>query len=255
VTVSIRALQEERLMLLEEKQRRISRRLFHYMHPEENVIWRGADNKDFPNGATIYNRHLYPRHMEFFRVGAQYRERAAICANRVGKTISIGGYELTAHLTGLYPDWWEGRVFPNSTRCWAAGKTNETTRDILQATLLGEVAHEGQRKIVTGTGLIPGDLIGEITWRQGVADLVDTVKVKHRNRGWSVLGFKAYAQGRGSFEGTAQHCVLLDEEPPLDIYGECLVRTATTGGIIMLTFTPLEGRSETVNQFMTKGKG
>ena len=43
--------------------------------------------------------------------------------------------------------------------------------------------------------------------------------------------------------------IWLDEEPPLDVYGECLIRTATTNGIIMLTFTPLEGLSDTVLQF------
>ena len=42
----------------------------------------------------------------------------------------------------------------------------------------------------------------------------------------------------------------LDEEPPLDVYGECLIRTATTNGIIMLTFTPLSGMSNVVLQFM-----
>ena len=30
-------------------------------------------------------------------------------------------------------------------------------------------------------------------------------------------------QGRGSFEGTEQHVIWLDEEPPMDVYGECLI--------------------------------
>ncbi len=68
--------------------------------------------------------------------------------------------------------------------------------------------------------------------------------------GWSTLGFKSYQQGRGSFEGTALHGIWLDEEPPEDVYGECLIRTATTDGIVMLTFTPLAGMSEVVMSFM-----
>jgi phage terminase large subunit-like protein len=44
--------------------------------------------------------------------------------------------------------------------------------------------------------------------------------------------------------------IWLDEEPDISIYGECVIRTATTSGIVMLTFTPLEGMSETVLQFM-----
>ncbi len=39
-------------------------------------------------------------------------------------------------------------------------------------------------------------------------------------------------------------------EPPLDVYGECVIRTATTNGIVMLTFTPLEGMSEVVMSFL-----
>ncbi len=74
--------------------------------------------------------------------------------------------------------------------------------------------------------------------------------VKHVTGGHSTLGMKAYNQGRGSFEGTAQHVIWLDEEPPMDVYGECLIRTATTNGIIMLTFTPLSGLSDVVLQFM-----
>jgi phage terminase large subunit-like protein len=64
------------------------------------------------------------------------------------------------------------------------------------------------------------------------------------------LGLKSYQQGRGSFEGTSLHVIWLDEEPPVDVYGECLIRTATTNGIIMLTFTPLEGLSDVVMSFL-----
>lgn len=227
--------------LLAEKSRRQNQRRFYRMFPDEDTIQ--------PDGSVVHARHKYGKHLEFFRVGAEYRERCLMAANRVGKTYGGGGYETACHLTGLYPAWWEGRRFDAPVRWWAAGKTNETTRDIVQTTLLGDIAFAGPRKTVSGTGMVPGDLIGGITWKQGVADLVDTIKVKHVSGKWSVLGLKSYQQGRGSFEGTAQHGIWLDEEPPLDVYGECLIRTATTNGIIMLTFTPLEGLSDTVLQF------
>jgi phage terminase large subunit-like protein len=230
--------------LLAEKQKRHRQRLFYRLFPAEDTPQQ--------DGTIFYARHKYPRHMELFEAGATYRERCFMAANRVGKTFGGGAYETTCHLTGLYPDWWKGKRFTTPVRWWAAGKTNETTRDIVQAALLGEIAYEGSRKGVTGTGVIPGALIGGITWKQGVQDLADTVKVKHVSGRWSTLGLKSYQQGRGSFEGTAQHGVWLDEEPPMDIYGECLVRTATTGGLILLTFTPLEGHSETVMQFLPK---
>ncbi len=103
-----------------------------------------------------------------------------------------------AERCGYYPPWWQGRRFSGPVRCWAAGKTNETTRDVPQLTLLGPVVYEGDRKTVAGTGLIRGEFLEPPFWKQGVANLVDTVKVQHVNGGLSLLGFKAYKQGRGS---------------------------------------------------------
>lgn len=202
-------------------------------------------------------RDLYQKHLEFFWAGSIFRERCAMCANRVGKSEGMGGYETALHLTGLYDEvthgWWEGRIFDEPVRFWAAGKTNETTRDIVQAKLFGEVLGSGASKRVSGTGLIPGDLIEEITWKAGVPNLIDTAHIRHKSGGLSIIGLKSYQQGRGSFEGTEQDGIWLDEEPPLDIYGECLIRTATTNGMIYITFTPLEGMSEVVMQFLPGG--
>ncbi len=125
-----------------------------------------------------------------------------MAANRVGKTLGAGGFETAAHLTGEYPRWWKGRRFERPVKWWAAGRTNETTRDIVQATLLGQVTRDG-RKHFDGTGVIPGEALGSVTWKQGGSDLVDTIKVRHGSGNWSTLGFKSYQQGRGSFERTS----------------------------------------------------
>lgn len=225
------------LGLIEEAQRRRQRRRFFDFYPDEGPL----------------RRALYPRHMDFFAAGARYRERCFLAANRTGKTEGGGGYETTCHLTGLYPSWWTGRRFDAPIYAWMAGKYSETARDILQAKMLGAVRHEGSSRIVDGTGLVPGDLLGRATWKQGVPDMVDSIPVRHVSGGWSHLGIKSYQQGRGSFEGTEQHVIWLDEEPPMDIYGECLIRTGTTKGLIMLTFTPLSGISEVVRQFLPGG--
>lgn len=227
----------ELLELLEEKRRRESRRKLFTYYPDEGPL----------------RRELYPKHMEFFGAGRDYRERCFLAANRIGKTEGAGGYETALHLTGKYPDWWRGRRFERAVKFWAAGKTNETTRDIVQAKLFGDITFAGVRKSVTGTGLVPGEDIGAIAWKQGVPDMIDTIRVKHVTGAWSRLGLKSYQQGRGSFEGTEQDGIWLDEEPPIDIYGECLIRTATTGGLIYITFTPLEGMSETVLSFLPDG--
>lgn len=244
----VRAQRDALYRRLVERDRRDQMNAKPHWFPDDTHQWRGH---------TYYDRALYPKHLEFFAAGREYRERCFLAGNRIGKTIT-GAYELTCHLTGDYPDWWEGyRVERMSPRAWAAGKTNETTRDIIQTTLLGGITYRDSRKTVTGTGMIPGRCIGQITWKQGVADMIDTVLIHrlradgtpYHNRA-SLLGFKSYQQGRGSFEGTAQDVIWLDEEPPEDVYSECLTRTATTQGRVICTFTPLEGLSEVTMRFM-----
>ncbi len=203
----------------------------------------------YPDNGPL-RRSLYVRHLEFFGAGKQHRERLMLAANRVGKTEGVGGYELTLHLTGLYPDWWQGRRFDRPLRAWAAGRTSITTRDIVQAKLCGPVAFRNGRKTVAGTGLVPGDLIDDVSWKPGIDDHVDTLVVRHESGGASRVSFKSYEQGRGAFEGTEQDVVWLDEEPPMAVYAECLMRTMTTDGLLILTFTPLQGMSEVVMAFL-----
>jgi phage terminase large subunit-like protein len=195
-------------------------------------------------------RELYAKHMEFFAAGKDYRERCFMAANRVGKTEGAGGYETALHLTGQYPDWWPGRRFPHEIDAWVAGKTNETTRDIVQQKLFGRVTFVKGEKCFSGTGLIPRETIGKIAWKSGTQDLADTVEIKHLSGFTSKVGLKSYQQGRGAFEGTEKHVVWLDEEPPLEIYDECKIRTATVGGMVYMTYTPLEGASDTVMLFL-----
>lgn len=231
--------------LLEQRELLASRRHFFSFYP---------DRGRFPRSA-------YPKHIRFFTAGSEHRERAFMGANRIGKTEGVLCYEMTAHLTGRYPTWWDGRRFPFPIEAWLAGKTNETTRDILQNKMFGRIMYEAGSKVVTGTGMLPYDDILSVTWKSH--DLIDTVEIQHYDAagepdGRSLLGMKSYQQGRGSFEGTAKHVIGLDEEPEgeegVGIYTECLTRTMTTDGLVLLSFTPLEGLSQVVMMFMPDGK-
>lgn len=170
-----------------------------------------------------------------------------LAANRVGKTEGVGGYELTLHLTGWYPTWWMGRKFTRPVRAWAAGDTGITVRDIIQRKLMGPIG-------AWGTGLIPEESIARTVRSAGLPDKLDSVYIKHAAGGVSALTLKSYDQRRESFQGTEQDIIWLDEEPPLDVYVECLLRTMTNDGMIMLTFTPLLGVSDVVLQFLPGGK-
>jgi phage terminase large subunit-like protein len=185
-------------------------------------------------------RELYPKQIQFFGAGLQYKERLFMAANRVGKTVA-GGFEATCHLTGRYPDWWEGRRFDRPTDGWACGTTSQTTRDVVQSVLLGKS---------TGQGLIPGELIVNTVAGRSVAGSIETVWVRHVSGKDSKLSFKSYEQGRRSFEGEAKDFIWCDEEPPMDVYVEMLVRLMTTKGLAFTTFTPLLGMSEVVCSFL-----
>lgn len=192
---------------------------------------------------TPENRAGYPVHMAFFEAGAKYRQRLALAANRVGKTEGMGGYETSLHLTGRYPPWWKGRRFDKPVSWWVGGDTATTVRDIIQFKMLGKTGDYG-------TGLIPYDLLADTTNKRGVPDAVENIYVKHISGGRSVAQLKSYDQGREAWQGTEQHGVWLDEEPPMSIYSEALVRTMTTGGIVLNTYTPMNGMTEVTESFL-----
>ena len=102
-----------------------------------------------------------------------------------------------------------------------------------------------------GTGFIPKEaFVDRPTLARGISDAYDSIQVQHRNGGISTLKFKSYEQGREKFQGDTLDFIWLDEEPPSDVYSECLARLTATGGMIYMTFTPLKGRSDVVLRFL-----
>lgn len=188
-----------------------------------------------------YSIETLPKHREFFKATNKYNEVMFLAGNRVGKTIA-GAYTTTCWATGEYPDWWEGRVFEKPVNLWVVGKDARSTRDTLQKELLGPVGE-------WGTGMIPARNIGKSFALQGTPQAIDIVKIKSAFGGWSEIGFKNYQQDIGSFMGTARDAVWGDEEMPILIYNECNIRTATTNGVMLLTFTPLDGLTPLVVNF------
>lgn len=222
------------LALEEKADRRARRRLWTY-YPADGPL----------------RRELYKKHLLFFKLGATHGTRGFIAANRVGKSEGAGGYEVTLHLTGRYPEWWDGAIYDAPIRCWVAGDTGKTVREIIQQKLLGSFGN-------FGTGLIPGDDIVRWTSKQGVAEAVDTLWVKHYSPegmydGDSCVIFKSYDQGREAFQGTEQDVIWLDEESDEGIRTECILRLMTTNGLLIETFTPLKGITPVVLQYLKGG--
>ena len=189
-----------------------------------------------------FSRDKYPKHLQFFSAGKKYRERAFVAGNRVGKSIA-GLFEVTAHATGLYPAWWDGVRYLHPTMIWVGGNTATTCRDIIQKKLLGEIND-------MGSGLLPKDTISETKTRRNVPDAIELIKVKHISGGISTIVLKTYEQGRSTWEGAEVDHILLDEEAPMDVYGEAMIRLMTTRGTMTTTFTPLQGLTDLVVSFL-----
>ena len=189
-----------------------------------------------------YSRDKYPKHMEFFKAGASYRERIFLAANRSGKT-EAACFEVVCHATGLYPEWWEGLKYKAPLLIWVGGDTAQTVRDIIQKKLVGEFTE-------IGSGMIPKDCVLDYKTRRNVPDAIEFIKVKHVTGGVSTIMLKTYEQGRIAWQGDAVDFIHIDEECPIEVYNEAMIRLMTTNGSIITTFTPLSGLTELVDSIL-----
>lgn len=148
----------------------------------------------------------YPKQIEFHN--SRTRENLLLAANQVGKTYS-GAAHASFHLTGLYPDWYEGRRFDKAVTGWVGGVTGEVTRDTVQRLLFGSHGN-------FGSGLIPEHCIPKdsIVNARGIPGLIDKATVRHVSGGNSVIKFKNYEQGREKWQGETLDfvwCIAEDE--------------------------------------------
>lgn len=210
-----------------------------------------AELENYKNTHKLQYYKPYPYQVKFhnavgFKTDKPARQKALMAANQVGKT-TCGAYEVAFHLTGLYPSWWQGRKFTQANEWLVASTTNETTRDRCQKDLFGEPTDDRS----LGTGAVPLELIGDKIRKPGVPNAFDSVLVKHVSGGWSKAVFRAYEQGPKKFMGSRlTGGYWADEEPPGEINSQLIRGMFATDGIGMLTFTPEEGITEVVAQFL-----
>ncbi len=218
--------QEELLLMLEERARRMTERRY-------RSIFAG----------------LYDWQREFIAATSAYSQCCLIAANRIGKTYT-GTYIDAVHALGDYPEGWAGHKFDHAPLIWCLGYSGEKTRDLLQTPLVGRKngdSFEG--------GLIPADRIVGYESMTGTPNAVRTLLVKHASGGVARIQFWSYSQGQHALMGDGVDWYHVDEEPrDSTIFPQVLVRTATgdknRGGRGILTFTPENGRTELVIQFM-----
>jgi len=182
----------------------------------------------------FYEYQPHEKQRKFHDAGLKAKERLFLAGNRTGKTY-CGIVESAMHLTGNYPQWWQGKRFSRPIKAWAASVTSALTSEVLERGYVDVIAE---------------DLIIKHN------SLRSSYLIKHSSGGISEITFKSYEQGRKKFQAAKLDLIHLDEEPPQDIYTECLMRLMSTEednkGIVLLTMTPLLGLTDLILQFQER---
>jgi phage terminase large subunit-like protein len=208
------------------------------------------DHKINEKGYDI-SRKNYKKHTLFMGMGKLYRERAFIAPNRVGKSYT-GGFEVTAHVTKDYPEWWEGKVFPKHKQLeiLVVGKTNNSLIQTTQKLLVGTTFD-------VGSGMIPKELIlaDKITKKPNCPGGIQDVYVKDKYGCINHIQFMSSDVEDSVIMGRELDFIWFDEEClNSDLYDEAIMRTMTTGGCVITTFTPMDGLTKAIIRFMPGGK-
>lgn len=201
-----------------------------------------------------YNQLRYFRPFEhqlrFFATGHCPR-RGILAANRIGKTVSTC-YETAMHLTGQYPEWWQGSRSSKPINVMMAGEGWQQVALVLQNEMLGTPDVKIRDNI--GSGAIPRDCIVFDTMRSDGANCIG-VEIAHVSGGRSYLLFANYTQEVRQMQGFKLNLAVFDEQPPDDFFSEIVTRTATTQGQVLCSFTPLKGLNGLVSKFWHREEG
>lgn len=183
------------------------------MSPEDKeelfLILSELDKYKNTNKIEYFNPYKFQD--DFYKAGKTHNFRFLCAANRIGKSFSEA-QEVAFHITGQYPDWWEGRTFDYPILCWCVGITGESTRKVLQKELFGTDDARDVKSI--GTGAIPKKCIDfESLARDGQRIL--SCRIRHRNSkgmvdGYSTLEFRSTQQGEAVLMGATVDYIWLD---------------------------------------------
>ena len=176
-----------------------------------------------------YNRGSKKRHKKQIAFHTDTSSsRWVFGGNRTGKT-ECGAVEAVYWATGAHPY----REITTATDGWVVSVSLQVQRDVAQAKVLKYLDPSQIVEVVMKSGSRGNPSSG----------VIDFVTVKNRFGTTSKIGFKSCDQGREKFQGTSLDWVWFDEEPPEDVYQECLLRTLDRGGAVWGTMTPLKGRT------------
>lgn len=163
---------------------------------------------------------------------ASGRHRLYIGGNRSGKTTG-----------GIAEDLW-----------WLTGKHpyRKTPEGGVQGRIVGVDFINGIEKILKPEMMrwCPVSALRDNNW----SDSYDTQERTLHFENGSFVEFMSYDQDVDKFAGTSRNFIHFDEEPPQDIYIECMTRLIDTKGSWWMTLTPVMGMEWMFDDIYTPGK-
>ncbi|MEZ9898203.1 terminase family protein [Vibrio breoganii] len=191
----------------------------------------------------------YEWQKKFYKASKDYKQRYLRAGNRCGKSYSQA-FEFAIHITGQYPDWYEGAVIEDSGHSfWAVGYDLTSTANVLQNELLG--TNDIGLADAIGSGSIPRDCIDFDSMRKDGKRLIQC-RIKHKDGGFNTLMFYAQQQGDGGMMGQSVKYAWQDEEHEHqggNIYNQLVARTVEAEGYVVFTSTPEAGLTELNRRF------
>ncbi len=204
-----------------------------------------------PTTATWEDYTPYDFQRNLIDQTATHREVFLMAANQIGKSHGSTYFD-ACHLTGNYPDWWEGRRFDHPITMLCMGLTSEQCRDVLQVKLVGTCWGDRPEG-----GWVHQDRITGIIRSTNVRGHVRDVMIRHVSGGTSWLMFRQASQGAEVLQGLTIDLVHMDEEPEhgaMELYQQAATRLVYgdngRGGMMLITATPENGRTPLVIRFM-----
>ncbi|EKE9051047.1 terminase family protein [Salmonella enterica] len=206
------------------------------------------------NKLEAFQPYSYQR--EFMKAGAVHNTRFLRAGNRLGKTYG-GAYEMAYHITGRYPDWWQGkRINSSGHKFWCIGVNLRMVKDIQQEKLLGTSNITMIEEV--GTGTIPRECIILDRGLEKNGAQVESIRIKHTDGGFNTLEFYG-STNQDSLMGRKVACVWMDEEAPnsSEIFDQVSMRVTNAleigeDGLIYITATPEQGETELNKKFFNK---
>lgn len=177
------------------------------------------------NRLEYYNKEkVHLKQMEFHK--SDKKNRWVFGGNRSGKT-ECGAVETVWRARGIHPFLQNKKEVTG----WVVSLTREVQREVAQKKILYYINPDWIENVVM--------VSGKSDFPEG--GVIDYITIKTVFGGRSKICFKSCEMGREKFQGASLDFVWFDEEPPEEIYDECLMRVMDTKGCVYATMTPLKG--------------